>query len=433
VTADAGRRLTLTAASQIQPERTQWAFRGRVPLGHLTLLSGQPKLGKSTWALDLAAQLSRGEADGDLKGHPIDVAILSYEDHGGATVVPRLIAAGADLDRVHLVDPTINNGGGSTDLITLPRDVDAVAAECERVGARFLVIDPLMASLAGSTDAHRDQDIRRALAPLAQLAKRLILGLLVITHTNKARDGDMIRRIGASVGLSGAARSLLVMGPTPSDPDGADGSGRVLIQRGNLGGHVPALAYRIASTEIEHQGESIETSRLALIGETEVQAHDLLAPPDPDEQTDTDIAREWLTDFLADGEWRGGGEVKAAARQEGITQKVLRRAREQLDIEIERRGMPAHSYWRLPVVPSLPKSQGIADRGTTDNSASQREEDATDLPVMPPRGLGAQQGIKSADSRQSPPCRYPAHRGSDYTGNGGKQVCGVCHPRCPSE
>lgn len=85
----------------------RFALRGRVPLGAITILGGPPKQGKSTWGFDLAARLSRGEADGDLYGEPVASVLLSFEDHHGATVIPRLIAARADLARVHLLSPTV--------------------------------------------------------------------------------------------------------------------------------------------------------------------------------------------------------------------------------------------------------------------------------------------------------------------------------------
>lgn len=424
-TPEARRRVRLTTASQVEPERVRWALRDRVPLGHLTLLAGQPKLGKSTWALDLAARLSQGEADGDLHGEPADAVILSYEDHHRATLVPRLLAAGAELDRVHLLSPTAIEPDGTPDLVTLTTDLECVAAECVLMRARLLVVDPLMASLAGSTDAHRDQDIRRALAPLAQLAERLVMAVLVVSHTTKARDGDMIRRIGASVGLSGAARSLLVMGPDPGDPAGADGAGRVLVQRGNLSGRVPALAYRVEPVTVEHGSEAIKTSRLALVGETDVQAHDLLAPPEPEDRTETDIACEWLADYLGDGASHARSEVSASAEQEGLSPKVLRSARERLGVEVDRRGMPARSYWRLSAVPSPPARQGTAREGMTEDSKSQSKIAPPEPPVVPSESARARPGTVPGGG---PPCRYLAHRASDYIGESGATVCGVCHP-----
>lgn len=402
----------------------RFAMRGRVPLGAITILAGAPKQGKSTWALDLAARLSRGTADGDLHGEPVASVVLSYEDHPGATLVPRLIAAGAALDHVYLLSPTVTESDGSPALVTLTTDLDRLAAECLRVGARLLIVDPLMASLAGSTDAHRDQDMRRALAPVAQLAEQLDLAALVISHTTKARDGDMIRRIGASVGLTGAARSLLVMGPDPRDPQGADGTGRVLASRGNLSAPVSALAYELESTAIEHRGEQIDTSRLVFTGETDVESSELLAPPEPAGRTESAAAKDWLRENLADGEWHDSGPLKEWAGGEGISERTLKRAKKELRCEDRRyAGFPSTTAWRLP---PGPEGVGPTGDGPTGPTASDGPAKPNAEQLGPQLGQGKVHGPTVGSA--VPPCRHSSHRGSDYIGPSGRPVCGVCHP-----
>lgn len=425
----AERHLTSSPASEMEPEQVRWLRQYRVPLGCLTILAGPPKLGKSTWARQLAADVSQGRAEGDLHSEPADAVILSYEDHPTATIVPGLMAAGADLRRVHILSPTATELDGSVDLVTLQTDLDRIAAECELMRSRSLVIDPLMASLAGSTDSHRDQDIRRALAPLAQLAERRDMAVLVVVHTTKARDGDMIRRIGASVGLSGAARSLLIMGADPADPAGADGTRRILASRGNLAPPQPALLYEIESCEVEHDGEALPTSRLRYLGESDIASHDLLAPPEPEERTERDEAEDWLRDVLGDGPMPAR-EVTAEAREAGISERTLRRARTALGIEPRREGgigSKGRWVWELPAPadkgghPSTHTVGHLSQDGSVEPKTDPSKV-ATGAKVVTPTSVGHLGSLR-------PACRYPAHREHDYISPGGWTICGVCHPR----
>jgi hypothetical protein len=380
--------------------RKRWALRHRVPLGSITILAGAPKQGKSTWTLDLAAKLSRGEADGDLYGEPAASVILSYEDDFGATLVPRLIAAGADLSQIHLLEPTVTTPDGDGGLVTLSTDLDRIAEECERVGARLLVIDPLMAALAEGTDSHRDQAVRRALAPVGKLAELLDLAALVISHTNKGQDGDLIRRIGASVGLTGAARSLMLMGSDPRDPQGADGVSRVLVSRGNLAPPVPALTYELESTSIEHDGQSIDTSRLVSTGEADVEPHELLAPPEPASQTEVAVAKDWLRENLADGKWHDSGPLKERAGGEGISERTLKRAKQALRVEDRREGFPAVTSWHLSVGPGGIGPTGAGPTGPTSSEGSPKPTIAHSKPQL---GQGAVPGPTAGSAR--PPRR----------------------------
>jgi hypothetical protein len=99
-------------------------------------------------------------------------------------------------------------------------------------------------------------------------------------------------------------------------------------------------------------GETIPTSRLVIIGETDARADDLLVTRSHDERSDLELAGEWLADELADGGWHESRDVKAAAKAAGIAERTLERAREQLGAERDRRGFPSRAVWRLTVPPS---------------------------------------------------------------------------------
>jgi predicted ATP-dependent serine protease len=213
-----GRMLIAQSFATVKAERTRWLWDGRIPLGTATLLVGRKKLGKSTLTVELAAQLSRGTLAGDLHGQPSNALLVTFEASASRTVKPRLIAAGADTSRVHRVDANID---GVRDLVSLPDDGGHLRDLAKDVKARLLIVDPLSAALNGSVDSHRDQDIRRALAPLVALAEDADLALVAVAQWNKGQSGDALTRVLGSRGLTAAVRSVLAFGVSPDTDDGS--------------------------------------------------------------------------------------------------------------------------------------------------------------------------------------------------------------------
>jgi len=168
------RQVQTIRLSSVRPAATKWIWYPWLPAGTLTILDGDPGLGKSTLTLDLAARLTRGatlpfEETGS--GEPesaANVLLLSAEDDAARTIQPRLLAAGADLDRVHLLG-TVRDALGER-MPELPGDLDAALTRIP--GVRLVVVDPLMAFLGEQFDACRDQNVRRCLFALARLAER---------------------------------------------------------------------------------------------------------------------------------------------------------------------------------------------------------------------------------------------------------------------
>ncbi len=339
-----GVKVRLIAASTIQPEPVTWAFRQLIPLGALTIIAGNPGLGKSTIALEVAARLSLGEAEGDLKGQPVSIVIASAEDSPATTLVPRLTTAGADLDSVHFTQVELNGFVGS---LALPEHLDALTEQMKEVQARILIIDPLMAHLPGKINSWRDQDIRCALAPLARLAEELDAAVIAIAHLNKSETSEALVRVGGSIGIVAAARSVLLAVPDPENPEGRD---RVLGQvKSNLGPRANPLRYYIESRTIQDRiAGAIETCGVVWNGEApNLNPDELLVRYDQEERTRLDEAKEWLREALDKAD-RPVDELVREARKAGHSEPTLRRAKVALRVKSTKKEFSGKWCWTLP-------------------------------------------------------------------------------------
>lgn len=330
-------RATVVRVADVEREHVQWIWRGRLPLGKLAVLDGDPGLGKSTLTLGIAASVSRGWAlpgGGDLEV-PAGVVIVSLEDGIGDTIRPRLEAAGADLERVHC----ITGIGPELRTPVVPEDLGEIERVMLEVGARLLVIDPLMAVLSGEVNAHRDQDVRRALAPLAALAERTRATALVVRHLNKGQDSAAIYRGGGSIGIIGAARVGLLVAKHP-DATADDDPRRVLATvKGNIARCPPALEWSLTPSDAD------PTVAIVAFGESStLTADQLLARPTAGTDFDSE-AVAWLRAELAEGGARAVGELKTAARAAGMSWDSLKRAKERAKVISKRIGYGRAGEW----------------------------------------------------------------------------------------
>ena len=339
-----GRVVQLTTASAVKPERISWAWADRVPLRAVTLIAGPAGLGKTTISLELGARLSRGQLAGELRETSAGVLVASAEDSTSSTLVPRLIAAGADLGRVSFASAWRDGLAGS---LAFPADVSGLADAIRETSARLVIIDPLSAHLEGHVNSWRDQDVRRALAPLARLAEETVCAVVLIAHLNKSGAGEALLRVGGSVGIHAAARAVLIVA---RDPDAPDGPTRILASaKSNLGAEPAALRFRVEGREIVTQaGESISTSGITWEGEAAgLSADQLVQQLDPDERGERAEASEWLRDYLANGP-RGAKETLDSASAAGINGRTLRRAKADLAVRSSKDGLGGPWSWSLP-------------------------------------------------------------------------------------
>ena len=373
ISVDNARHEGAVRLSDVEPEAVDWLWFGRLGRGKLTLIDGDPGLGKSLLTLDISARLTMGAAWPD--GLPCvisgSVMLMGAEDGLADTVRPRLDAAGADVYRVYAL-PTVGTAGNEHPP-SIPDDIPEIEAELRAKDALMLVVDPLMAFLGSDVNSYRDQDVRRALAPLAAMADRLGVAVLVVRHLNKSSGGPAIYRGGGSIGLAGAARVVLAVGADPEDE-----SRRILAAvKANLTVAPPSLAYRLV--------EAAGAVRIDWLGTSNITAGQLLAVPVNDkERSALADACDFLRDRLGD-EWVEASVVTKEAAHAGVSAATLKRAKAHLEVASERIGFGSEGrwFWTLTTQRGSPKPidahpQGV---GTYADSWSSMDADPAGVRV----------------------------------------------------
>ncbi len=331
--------MQLRSCRELVPRPLAWLWPGRLALGKLAILDGDPGLGKSLVTLDLCARLSTGRPfpDGQPGPGAGSALVLNAEDGADDTIRPRLQALGADLERVFVLDFESPDSEG---LPRLPSQIGALDNALARTGARLLVIDPLAAFLDASVQTGNDASVHRALAPLARLAAKHGCAVLLVRHLNKSGRGPSVYRGGGSIGLLGACRSGWLVAHDPRTPGQC-----VLAQvKNNLAAPQPSLAYAVSPRETGPPG-------LSWLGFTAWTADELLSASGRNgpRLSRRERAADFLTALLEDGPLTSR-EVWSAARKERLSERTLYRAKRDLDIRCSRvvmDGVP-HSYWLLP-------------------------------------------------------------------------------------
>ena len=365
----------VTRVSDVKSETINWVWDGRVPLRKVTVLDGDPGLGKSMMSLDVTARVTTGRAMPDgTPGVSGGVVILSAEDDIACTIRPRLEAAGADINRVVVFEAVRTDHGDR--LPELPLDLTRIEEAARENHAALIVIDPLMAFLSSSVNAHRDQDVRRALAPMAKMAERTGAAVLVIRHLNKTPGGSAIYRGGGSIGIIGAARSGLLIAQDPDDPDR-----RVLVvTKANLAPLPPALGFQLSPDE---NG----TVTVDWLGPNDHTAASLLAvPTDEGERSAIDEAKDFLREFLAQGD-KPFRAVQSEAKAAGVSVRTLERAKASLGIRARKASFDTGWVWGIP-----PKTAKAANPSISSSLAAFGEVG----------GLRGKSVVNSPEERQVP-------------------------------
>ena len=323
----------LISLDRIKPEHVQWLWPGRVPLGKITILQGDPGIGKSTIALDIASRVSTKQPmpDGSLSDseNAADVLLLSAEDGPADTIRPRLDALGADQRRVTIP--------GENRHLQIPSELSLIQDALQRLDAKLCVIDPLAAFLDTSINSWNNQHVRRALAPLAGVAQQTGAAILIVDHLNKREGIPAVHRGSGSIGFNAAARSVLMASKHPEEPETF-----VLSNvKCNLCAPPISLAYRMADA---NNG----VLKLEWLGECPFDADELVtAAFKATSNRKLQAAVDWLRVRLASASALSK-VVEKEALEMGFSARTLARARKQLGVISQPSGLQGEWVISLP-------------------------------------------------------------------------------------
>jgi AAA domain len=345
---DGARSAELIPASSITPTNVRWHWRGWVPANYITVVAGDGGVGKGMLSVWLTAQASTGAPlPGGVEREPIRTLVVCDEDGIADVVIPRMLAAKADLDQVTFLD--VRAG-----LFSLPDDVWLIEKSIAKGKFGLVWIDSASSYLSDGLNVNRDQDVRKALMPLAKVARDQQTTILTTWHINKNTENAAGHRITGSTAIRNVARSLILAGQLPQDL--GDGYG-VAVEKANYAARPPGRGYvieqRLAFSKPGARWRRHRTARLAWTGELpELDPDDLLprkqkrGPGRPSDQREA--ATELLERCLRDGPMAVEGEdgLKAQARHEGISWSTVERAKRQRGgIKVFKKGGPW--YWML--------------------------------------------------------------------------------------
>jgi putative DNA primase/helicase len=383
-----GRALVSMRASEITPERVEWLWPGRIAVGKQTCIGGDPGTSKSTLSVAIAAAVTKGEKwpCGEGKAPVGSVIVLSAEDGAADTIVPRLLAAGADLSRVRIVTAVRMEDGKGRRSFNLQADLDLLEAHIKELGDAVLIIIDPVSSYMGKGDSHKNTEVRQVLEPVGEMATRMKVAVLTITHFSKSSNGGTtkaLHRFIGSIAFIGAARAGFAVMEDPEDK-----SRRLFLHaKNNLAQPPQGLAYRLEeriAVPAKDHAEPIYASAIVWDGEPVGQtADDVLANAAGKGGSDSgkETAMAFLRQVLARGRVLAKEVLKIGA-EDGLTPKTIRTAKEALGVLSEREGFGPGSklWWSLP-----------GPRSTTQDSVIDAQT-SIDAPVLE-QGIYASKGI----------------------------------------
>lgn len=341
-------RVMLVNGADLTPEPVRWLWQYWLALGKLHILAGAPGQGKTTIALAAMATVTIGGRWPDAsRCETGNVLMWSGEDDPADTLLPRLIAAGADRSRCYFV------GGvriaGEIQPFDPARDMEALEQAVQDIGGvKLIVVDPVVSAVAG--DSHKNTEVRRALQPLVDLAARLDCAVLGISHFSKGGAGsDPASRVVGSIAFTAVARVVLVAAKVKNE----DGEDRRILARGksNIGPDDGGFEFDIDQVEAL---PGIQASRIAWGKAVEGTARELLAEPDEKErdgESDASDAMVLLKGELKPGEWVSAEVATKPLKDAGFSKKQIWTASKKLHIKRKKDGMGGGWLWQFPLYP----------------------------------------------------------------------------------
>ncbi len=356
--------LSIRCMADIEAKPIDWFWPGKIARGKATMIAGNPGLGKSQLALWLAAKTSSGSKwpNDDGMAPMGGVLIISGEDAAADTIKPRLMAVGANLEIINIVDG-VRNSNGSLRGFDLSQDIDFLGQLMAKLGNTTLVIiDPVSAYLGG-TDSHKNADVRALLSPLSSLAEKHNAAIVLVSHLNKS-GGEAVSRITGSGAFVAASRATFIV--ANEIIEGKDTGRRLFMPaKNNLGPDNSGLAFTVKSHQLEN---GIETSRIVWqSGTIDKSADEVLAAIHtitPNDAPKRNEAKNFLCEVLSDGPLPAK-EIKRQANEAGITWRTVERAKTKLLVTTTRNGFGKDAFyeWSLPNT----KAENTIDRHTCEN------------------------------------------------------------------
>lgn len=340
---------------EIDPKPIDWLWNGRLALGKITLLTGDGGVGKSMLTCDWASRISQGIAFPDGGVATIgDVFFIGAEDGAEDTVRPRLDAAGANIDRVHLIQGPKRKEDEIASVLDLSRHIRQLdRLLTDRPGAKLVIIDPIMDYLGEATNSDKATDVRRVLGPLRSLAEKHQVAIVAMNHLNKNGRGSKTRSLGSGAFVQVARIELRVV-EDPDDPDR-----RLLLPVKNNLGAISGLAFRI-QTGANGSGYVAWEDGIVDITIGEVESEEL-------EQGGTAIEEvaEWLRCLLSDGKVKASTVHKEAGKLR-FSESTLKRAKKKIGAIAKQ--SDRNWFWMLP-------EDGDSEEGSTEGEESLTESE----------------------------------------------------------
>lgn len=336
--------LSILDADKITARNIDMIWPDRLARGKHTAMAGLGGKGKSQLLYDIAARITKGAAWPDGGRAPKGtVIILSAEDGPADVMVPRLIAAGADLKYVKIVKATRDDKGGEHKF-SLQTDLEKLRTLCEQINripnmppVMLIGFDPVSSYMGGDLDTHRNSAVRSVLDPLTQLAEDVQCAVLSISHFNKGSNQQAINRVMESAAFVNAPRASFGVFDDPDDiaTEFEAAPWRLFLPlKTNIGKMAAGLRYRIEEATAgkdDRTGKPIITSRIVWGGKVSLTADEVVRLESERSAPRLDEAASFLREYLADGP-KPAAEVREQADARGITEDTLRRAREKIGI-----------------------------------------------------------------------------------------------------
>ena len=348
------RRIHSVLASDIEMELTEWLWRDHIPLKHVTVFAGMPQKGKSTAAIDVTSQLTTGKHFPFMENtlEPCEVAILASEDNPATTTVPRLFAAKADMNRVHIVKGSVI-GGDVQEVWGFGLDKDLGLLKVflqENPTIKMIVIDPVT-SYIGEVDPNKPKEVRPFLNKLVAFATEMNISLLLIMHLSKNPDVSALHRVGGAATWIEIPRSVWFFDVKQQEEESELPPAYVMVN-GKLNlvadDRKKSLEYRFEGVNVPIQGKLESIGTIHWGDESTVtleQQYDKgRSRPGPSPKK-MDAAKQWLTSYLDDGA-KPSSQVLADGERAGHAEWTIRVAQKEIGIIHKRKD--GVYVWVLP-------------------------------------------------------------------------------------